>query len=397
MDVWDLLSQDCREEVTLIDCGALLDTIDNYLRKHRFCSDCKSKVLRAYSILSDGLDSVPERGYCSSLFNGLRGCSEARHIHVTCETTFLAHLISKAEPQFDGSERHAKTMDVAQEEVLVCIGIHLWERLNRIWQKLKTEEQTWQMLFFASIETVKNQFELAVEAKRGVSSLEKLVDEFQQEEDAKERRRELKRLKKKQKRASKAQSQAVPVSCLSGSTSKEQEETALDESVSSTECRPTCGSCSISYAASASTCSDVEQAEEDSLCGYFPCDSVPLRLVGNCGLPSDEPEKNNLVDGWLEDQSHNDCTGSEEQQQILQDELLECHQHQDMAGFVSQLGLDTLEGDHDADESSYIIPQEDINVFFANKQEVEMTRQQLRERLKENFEVFSRKQICSAN
>jgi hypothetical protein len=58
------------------------------------------------------------------------------------------------------SERHAKTMDVAQEEVLVCIGIHLWERLNRIWQKLKTEEQTWQMLFFASIETVKNQFEV---------------------------------------------------------------------------------------------------------------------------------------------------------------------------------------------------------------------------------------------
>ena len=184
--------------------------------------------------------------------------------------------------------------------------------------------------------------QVAVEAKRGVSNLEKLVDEFQQEEDAKERRRELKRLKKKQKRASKAQSQAMPASCLSAATNKEQEETVLDESVSSTEYRAMCGSCSVSYAASASSCSDVEQAEEDILCGCCPCDSVPLRLVSNCGLPSGEPEKSNLVDGWLKDQSHNDCIEDEEQQQILQDEFLECHQHQDMAGFVSQLGLNTL-------------------------------------------------------
>lgn len=56
-----------------------------------------------------------------------------------------------------------------------------------------------------------------------------------------------------------------------------------------------------------------------------------------------------------------------------------------------------LKQEGDGDENSYFIPQEDINVFFANKQEVELTRRQLREKLKQNFAVFSRKQICSAN
>ena len=51
-----------------------------------------------------------------------------------------------------------------------------------------------------------------MEAKRGVSSLELLVNEFKEEEDAKERRREHKRLKKKQKRAIKSRP-SLPTSC----------------------------------------------------------------------------------------------------------------------------------------------------------------------------------------
>ena len=35
MDIWDLLSQECREEVILVECDSLLETLDNYLRKHR--------------------------------------------------------------------------------------------------------------------------------------------------------------------------------------------------------------------------------------------------------------------------------------------------------------------------------------------------------------------------
>lgn len=57
-------------------------------------------------------------------------------------------------------ERHAKTIDIAQEEVLTCLGIHLYERLHRIWQKLRAEEQTWQILFHLGIDALRKSFEV---------------------------------------------------------------------------------------------------------------------------------------------------------------------------------------------------------------------------------------------
>lgn len=35
MDVWELMSQECRDEVVLIDSSCLLETLETYLRKHR--------------------------------------------------------------------------------------------------------------------------------------------------------------------------------------------------------------------------------------------------------------------------------------------------------------------------------------------------------------------------
>ena len=61
---------------------------------------------------------------------------------------------------FRRRERHAKTIDIAQEEVLTCLGIHLYERLHRIWQKLRAEEQTWQMLFYLGIDALRKSFEV---------------------------------------------------------------------------------------------------------------------------------------------------------------------------------------------------------------------------------------------
>lgn len=206
MDVWDLLSQECRDEVVLIDSDSLLDTLENYLRKHRFCSECKSKVLKAYSILAGDIDGDAEKGYCASLYEGLKSCPKERHIHVVCETDFIAHLIGRAEPELAGGrrERHARTIDIAQEEVLTCLGIHLWDRLHRLWQKLRAEEQTWQMLFYLGVEALRKSFETAVEDKQGITQLERVVEEISEAERAKEQRKENKRLKKKKRKENKA-------------------------------------------------------------------------------------------------------------------------------------------------------------------------------------------------
>lgn len=44
--------------------------------------------------------------------------------------------------------------------MLTCLGIHLWERLHRLWQKLRAEEQTWQMLFYLGVEALRKSFEV---------------------------------------------------------------------------------------------------------------------------------------------------------------------------------------------------------------------------------------------
>lgn len=207
MDVWELMSQECRDEVVLIDSASLLETLETYLRKHRFCTDCKNKVLRAYNILVGDLDCSKEKGYCAALYEGLRCCPHERHIHVCCETDFIAHLLGRAEPEFAGGyerrERHAKTIDIAQEEVLTCLGIHLYERLHRIWLKLRAEEQTWQMLFYLGIDALRKSFEMAVERVQGISRLEQLCEELSEEERAKELKQEKKRQKRKNRRKNK--------------------------------------------------------------------------------------------------------------------------------------------------------------------------------------------------
>uniref|UniRef100_A0A8C2ABC8 Gametogenetin-binding protein 2 n=1 Tax=Cyprinus carpio TaxID=7962 RepID=A0A8C2ABC8_CYPCA len=207
MDVWELMSQECRDEVVLIDSTSLLETLETYLCKHRFCTDCKNKVLRAYNILVGDLDCSKEKGYCAALYEGLRCCPHERHIHVCCETDFIAHLLGRAEPEFAGGyerrERHAKTIDIAQEEVLTCLGIHLYERLHRIWQKLRAEEQTWQMLFYLGIDALRKSFEMAVERVQGISRLEQLCEELSEEERAKELKQEKKRQKRKNRRKNK--------------------------------------------------------------------------------------------------------------------------------------------------------------------------------------------------
>uniref|UniRef100_A0A8C7PC25 Gametogenetin-binding protein 2 n=1 Tax=Oncorhynchus mykiss TaxID=8022 RepID=A0A8C7PC25_ONCMY len=207
MEVWELMSQECRDEVVLIDGACLLETLDTYLRKHRFCTDCKNKVLRAYNILVGELDCTKEKGYCAALYEGIRCCPNERHVHVCCETDFIAHLLGRAEPEFtrgyERRERHAKTIDIAQEEVLTCLGIHLYERLHRIWLKLRAEEQTWQMLFYLGINTLRKSFEMAVEKVQGISRLEQLCEELSEEERAKELKQEKKRQKKKNRRKNK--------------------------------------------------------------------------------------------------------------------------------------------------------------------------------------------------
>ena len=73
--VWDALGDDeCRKKALIIETSQLSLTLDQYLRKHKFCSDCKMKVIRAFNILTGDLDPSKDKGYCPALYDGLECC-----------------------------------------------------------------------------------------------------------------------------------------------------------------------------------------------------------------------------------------------------------------------------------------------------------------------------------
>ena len=67
---------------------------------------------------------------------------------------FVSNLIGRAEAEIQGSrrERHAKSLDMAQEEILTCLGIYLFERFDKLSRMMKSEEQAWQYLYYITID-----------------------------------------------------------------------------------------------------------------------------------------------------------------------------------------------------------------------------------------------------
>ena len=51
LDTWDSMVKECKEEVVLIPCALLRETLDGYLKRHKFCTDCSYMVNRAYNLL----------------------------------------------------------------------------------------------------------------------------------------------------------------------------------------------------------------------------------------------------------------------------------------------------------------------------------------------------------
>lgn len=317
MDIFEVMSQECKNEVVVIDGACLLETLEAYLKKHRFCTDCKNKVLRAYNILVGEVDSSKEKGYCAALYEGLCYCPDEGHIHVFCETEFLAHLLDRAEPEFSGGyerrERHAKTIDVAQEEVLTCVGIYLYERLHKIWQKLRAEEQTWQILFHLGIDALRKSFEMAVEKLEGISRLEQFFEELSVEEKAKELKLEKKRQKKKNRRKNKcvnemAEQEVENEKMVPDEGSLESVESSCNGCASHTEDDNSCGdrisaNRNISLRCSRNTKQDLSPHSNGSDCGYSSCSEIGSREGSDVACSDgicnhDEADGADCLDFW---------------------------------------------------------------------------------------------------
>ncbi|XP_044017147.1 gametogenetin-binding protein 2-like [Aphidius gifuensis] len=202
-EAWNLMEQPCREQLTLIKHEALETTLDNYLRKHRFCNECRTKVVLASTLLMTEPDSIKEKGYVPGLYAGIKRCISNRHVHLPADDEYIQILVDKTQSESMGRERHAKTLDVAQEEVLTCLGICVIEKLHRVLKCLREEEAMCQVFAAVAIDALARNFHMAVEVKQGITQLERLYEELEREKLVKQQRLEklrLKRRKKKEKR-----------------------------------------------------------------------------------------------------------------------------------------------------------------------------------------------------
>jgi hypothetical protein len=91
-------------------------------------------------------------------------------------------------------------LEIAQEEVLTCIGMCIYERLRKIHVYLREEENACQVLGAVAVHALSRNFDTAVEKKRGISNLELLYEEISREEKLKEQKKEQKKLKKRKKK-----------------------------------------------------------------------------------------------------------------------------------------------------------------------------------------------------
>lgn len=214
-DVWDCMNERCRREIAVVEAEELHATLDGYLKKHKFCSDCRTKVEKAYNLLVNESNPSKETGYVASLYAGItKKCIANKHIHLLTDLDYIDTLIRKAEPELNGNhfrnrERHAKTLEIAQEEVLTCIGMCIYEKLRRIHVCLREEENACQLLGAVAVSALARNFGMAVEQKSGISKLEQYYEELSREEKLKEQRKEQKKLKKRRKRNEKKNSNNI--------------------------------------------------------------------------------------------------------------------------------------------------------------------------------------------
>jgi hypothetical protein len=78
LNVWHSFSNDeLRLKTLVIDTSKFLLTLESYLRKHKFCNECKLKVIKAYNLLVGETDSSKEKNFCPELYDGITYCSSS--------------------------------------------------------------------------------------------------------------------------------------------------------------------------------------------------------------------------------------------------------------------------------------------------------------------------------
>jgi len=237
--------------------------------------------------------------------------------------------------------------EIAQKEVLTCIGLALFDRFQRIQQKLREAEQTCDLLYLTLLKTLRMSMDLAAEKKRGIGDLEMFCEELEKDEKKKEVKKEGKKERKRNRRVRQKESKCAALAKIN----------AAEESKVVSDGESNSGDSGVSIP-TADTLRD-EAIDPD---------------VRDVKEDKEENEKENIntrnINHFLPPTTN----------QVLTTKIT--FQPRETLSLMAML-------EEDEDLSEDLIPQEEIRNFLDNSEDMTAKRQQLRENLKKRFD-----QLC---
>lgn len=242
IDVWLVMSDDChRAMLSALTAETFEDALQAYLRKHKFCSHCRSVVLEAYDMLildrhssrsGDGLsDESDEDGHGHSDEDDLDVSPDADIAHaermfkklsyvdgrivIPNDSTYVQELLDRAERSMRGEEQshHVKQGSLGQDEVLSCLGGCLYEELQSLWRQMVNNERSWCMLQHVVSSATLTNVEVKVDEKTGDQIMLELLAEEEAQKTADEQKRSKKKRQKDKKKAKKKALEEEKANC----------------------------------------------------------------------------------------------------------------------------------------------------------------------------------------
>ncbi|CAH0491349.1 unnamed protein product [Peronospora farinosa] len=381
--LWHKLPEDHQRHLSHIDSDQFLTDLENYLRRHRFCCRCKEKVLEAYDLLvgsSCSEDDCEDCGgfecaekhhehsdygddlhYTSYLFDELAFSRATNQIIVPCNIEFMLQLMSRADQEVAGDywgDRHARTIAEAQDEVLMCLGMVIWDKMQSLWTKTRTEKRSEELVVHCALSTLRRNFDVALEALHGEAMIEQLLAEEDDESRRMAKKKE-KRKEKKKKRKS--------VTKLKQRSRSESEKSCQCEKQKPkpTKARKQSDS-SKTMTSQSSTNSLSSQEDDDDLTSCSR--STDVMGTHQCDSTCDEP-----------------C----ERGTLTYDERMEWQLLSSMGWNASnQITPSLPELDVDTDDENHGIPEDEIRFWKQNRSSLVRRRMAQRQELQERFDQF---------
>eukprot|EP01052_Picozoa_sp_SAG31_P041790 SAG31_NODE_6436_length_2020_cov_1.578345_1_plen_377_part_01 len=182
-EIWQSMDEDC--QVFLLRSLSAIkfeDALHVYLRKHKFCSHCRSVVLDAFDMLlgSQGLpadyrddDHEETAGLDPEIVHAERMFDKLKYIDgrvvIPSDREYIENLLDRAEQKSRGDKvsHHVKAGSMGQDEVLTCLGSYLWNELQQLWRQMLSNERSWNLLQIAIAKALKKTFDMKVSEKEG--------------------------------------------------------------------------------------------------------------------------------------------------------------------------------------------------------------------------------------